>query len=348
MYFRKNFLDLTSDERSRLAAAFNQLFNTGRITLYADVHEDGWFNIHRGPAFLPWHRWYILRMEQELREIDPEIALPYWDWTHPDARDLDAEPWKSFFGGRDNTGGQFDHWDYTRAPTPGSPGLSTSDDVENELEASSYVAFRGMEFGSHVGGHTWTGSPGHTMATPRSPADPLFYLHHCMVDRLWATWQLDNHSVAQYSLENDPDYPRYPDTFVPEGSPMFSGELGEAVAPEAMLDHRQLGYLYSGEEQVLFAEGLVTFLRTHDVGTGWGPPQDFLDAEVITRLDSIPEKAFGFQLRADSSEQSREGMLGVLRSAFNNDRRVRIEYINLEGFQNSRALRVLQTDAPTS
>ena len=39
MYTRKDFLDLTSEERDRLADALNELFDGGQITLYADVHE---------------------------------------------------------------------------------------------------------------------------------------------------------------------------------------------------------------------------------------------------------------------------------------------------------------------
>ena len=74
---------------------------------------------HRGPVFLPWHRWFILRLEQELQSIDARVSLPYWNWARPEARDLDAEPWKSFFGGRDNIGGRFDHWSYTRDGTDG-------------------------------------------------------------------------------------------------------------------------------------------------------------------------------------------------------------------------------------
>lgn len=248
MRCRKDFMDLTPAERDRLADALNELYASGVITTYANAHDAGWFDIHRGPAFLPWHRWFILRLEQELRAYDARIALPYWNWTRADSRDLDAEPWLSFFGGRANSGGRFDHWDYTRAPTPGTPGLSTQDNVIDELQADTYLAFRGMEFGSHVGGHTWTGSPGHTMASTNSPGDPLFYLHHCMVDRLWAIWQLNNPGADQYTLDDDPDYLRYDDTFVPMDEPMFGGAIGGGVTPASMLDHRTLDYYYDRDD----------------------------------------------------------------------------------------------------
>lgn len=241
MYCRKSFVDLKSPELSRLGSAFNELFDNGIITTFAESHEAGWFNIHRGPAFLPWHRWFIHRLEQELRSIDARITLPYWDWTKSDSRDLESEPWKSFFGGRDNSGGLFDHWDYNRASSPGSPDLGTPDEIIDELQPTTYVGFRGTEFGTHVGGHTWTGG---TMASPLSPSDPLFYLHHCMVDRLWAIWQLNNSGATQYTLDDDPSYSRYDDTFVAINDLMFGGSIGSSVTPASMLDHHALGYFY--------------------------------------------------------------------------------------------------------
>ena len=49
--------------------------------------------------------------------------------------------------------------------------------------------------------------------------------------------------------------------------------------------------------------GKITFLRVHDVGTGWGPANDHIDVEVIVKLDSHPQNAFGFQLRNDGTAQ---------------------------------------------
>ena len=69
------------------------------------------------------------------------------------------------------------------------------------------------------------------------------------------------------------------------------------------------------------AEGRLSFLRVHDAGTKFGPPGDQLDVEVVVRLDTRADMAFGFQLRPDSSEATRKGMLDTLRTAFKRDRR---------------------------
>ena len=89
------------------------------------------------------------------------------------------------------------------------------------------------------------------------------------------------------------------------------------------------------------ARGRITLLRVHDVGTGYGPPYDFIDAEIIVWLDTEPEKAFGLQLRNDSDRPAAEGMLALLRDSFNNDRPVRIEFIRT-GCRTAQIIRVIE------
>ena len=88
------------------------------------------------------------------------------------------------------------------------------------------------------------------------------------------------------------------------------------------------------------AEGRITLLRVHDVGTKFGPPFDQLDAEVIVLLDSEPEKAFGLKLRTGADERVAQGMLALLRDAFNNDRRVRLDFVRT-GCRTGRITRVI-------
>ena len=91
------------------------------------------------------------------------------------------------------------------------------------------------------------------------------------------------------------------------------------------------------------ASGFITLLRVHDVGTGFGGSSDFLDGEVVIRLDSQPGMAFGFQLRNDDDRPAREGMLAVLRDAFNHDWIVNIDFWLVPGKTNGRIIRVWLT-----
>jgi hypothetical protein len=77
---------------------------------------------------------------------------------------------------------------------------------------------------------------------------------------------------------------------------------------------------------LLESSGRITFLRVHDVGTGFGPPTDSIDVEVVIKLDTMPNNAFGFQLRNDNNRPARAGMLDLLRDAFSHNGTVSIDY----------------------
>jgi hypothetical protein len=93
-------------------------------------------------------------------------------------------------------------------------------------------------------------------------------------------------------------------------------------------------------DSVQGAQGRITLLRVHELGTGYGPPTDHIDAEVIVWLDTEPEKAFGFRLRDDEHRRAAQGMLAVLRDVFNRDRPVRIDFIR-SGCRTGRIIRVI-------
>jgi hypothetical protein len=74
------------------------------------------------------------------------------------------------------------------------------------------------------------------------------------------------------------------------------------------------------------AAGRLTLLRVHDVGTGFGPSSDFIDVEVVIGLDTNPGQFFGFQLRNDSRLPARQGMLDLLRDAFERNLIINIDF----------------------
>jgi hypothetical protein len=98
-----------------------------------------------------------------------------------------------------------------------------------------------------------------------------------------------------------------------------------------------------GDPVLLQGSGRIMMLRVHELGTGYGPWDDFLDAEVVIRLDSQPDNALGFQLRSDDFRPAREGMLNLLRDAFNHDWIVTVDYWIEPGLQNGQLMRVWLT-----
>jgi hypothetical protein len=91
---------------------------------------------------------------------------------------------------------------------------------------------------------------------------------------------------------------------------------------------------------LLEAQGTLTFLRVNDVGGGFGPGGDHINAEVILKLNSQPSQAMGFQLRNDDNRAVRQGMLDLLRDAFNNNWTVIVDYNLDAGKTNGLAVRV--------
>ncbi len=94
------------------------------------------------------------------------------------------------------------------------------------------------------------------------------------------------------------------------------------------------------DADLLQSTGKLTFLRVHDVGSGYGPGSDSIDVEVVTQLDSQPGKAFGFQVRDDAQRAARQGMLDLLRDAFNNNWTVTLDYYIDPGKNNGLIIRV--------
>ena len=75
--------------------------------------------------------------------------------------------------------------------------MSTYPAFQNALEGGVGLSTNVPTFHQymHNGLHSWIGGATGQMSDPRfSPFDPIFYLHHCNIDRLWAMWQMDGHA----------------------------------------------------------------------------------------------------------------------------------------------------------
>jgi len=201
---RKNANTLTTGERNRFVAAFAQLNNQGlgRFADFRNMHVAiSLPQAHGAPGFLPWHRAYLLDLERELQAIDPSVALPYWRFDQPAPNIFTPD----FFGASDQLGTV--HFSATNPlqfwKTDGVQGVNrrphfstatAPPGLRNETQTlaigTQFPAFRTMEGNPHGFAHTSFGGSIQNPAT--APKDPLFFLLHCNVDRLWAKWQRKN------------------------------------------------------------------------------------------------------------------------------------------------------------
>ncbi|AXI79421.1 tyrosinase family protein [Peterkaempfera bronchialis] len=287
---RRNQAMLLPAEKQQFIQAVLELKRRGLYDQYTSVHAQAPENYHQMPRFLPWHRIFIARLEAGLRQVaGAAITLPYWDWTVD--RDPSASIWSDIFmGGNGRTGdgmvtsGPFagaDRWrcidpdpsvpPYLRRQfglNPNARALPTAADVDECLRHTPYdsppwngdsdPSFRNSLEGQiapfiHNIVHRWVGG---SMDRPSAPNDPLFFLHHCNIDRIWAQWQ-QQHSTQGYRPNGDGPPGQNPGDLMP---PFDNVRVG------AGLDHRQLGYVYDTENPTAQGDRMLPgdTLRTND------------------------------------------------------------------------------------
>ncbi len=146
--------------------------------------------------FLPWHRAYLWTYEQSLQDIDAATALPWWDWTFmptvPPAYTV------AKVGGQTNplrgskiTVPQNGLNRRTRARHPGAtPGstLPSSAEIVDLLADTDWASFSDRLEDFHDEVHVWVGGDMRDISV--AAFDPVFWAHHCMIDRLWYLWQV--------------------------------------------------------------------------------------------------------------------------------------------------------------
>jgi tyrosinase len=79
-----------------------------------------------------------------------------------------------------------------------------------------------------------------TMGRASAPNDPIFWLLHANIDRLWVEWQR-RHGQVYLPVEGAEPGHNLDDTMWP------FRDIGLEITPRTMLDHRALGYTYDVE-----------------------------------------------------------------------------------------------------
>jgi tyrosinase len=305
MRLRKSVTSLTAKEKAAFVQALLELKRRGEYDKYVHWHHhvmiptvlsheprDAEFRngAHRGPAFLPWHREFLMQLEGELRTIDGGITIPYWDWVadsaleHPETASiwgadfmggngLESDQWRVQTGPFAYNAGKWPVPAYPEEELPGPglkrrfgnivPTLPTNEDrtlalneifydtpnydrspftigFRNRLEGwvtqrgDARVRFPSSQLHNRV--HLWVGG---NMVPMTSPDDPVFFLHHCFIDKLWADWQ----------VKQKEERPEAAPHYAPEQQGPPGHNLHDQLKPwkrtvAEVLDTAKLGYEY--------------------------------------------------------------------------------------------------------
>jgi len=196
-----------SDGVTPITTEFNTLIGMHRVGNANGIHDRN--------QFLPWHRWYGVRLENLLRKVDSCITLPYWAWEKDHAATFGpaARIWNSadsWLGGSAGAStcvatGPFRETEFDISPdgqaTAGHACLKRGFNVNSfgigttpadisallTLPSTSYTAWFTSVNIDHGGMH---GAIGGLMGYGSRAANaPEFFLHHNNVDRIWSLWQ---------------------------------------------------------------------------------------------------------------------------------------------------------------
>jgi tyrosinase len=258
MLIRKNQNVLEPAERSAFVAAVLELKKRGVYDTFVQLHSDYMDGTvaHWTPSFLAWHRQLLIEFERQLQQVDADVTIPYWDWTTDGAPT--SSIWDPTFLGGD---GRLADDEVTTGPFAGAAGnwpivvsaddgktlrrsfgrfadavLPTRADVATAMAKMVYdvapwandpASFRyTVEDLLHSPVHVWVGGQ---MIGGASPNDPVFWLHHSHIDKLWHDWQRTNPTAGYLPADPVPGFVHV-DGLVPPWKTMTPRQLLDVSA----------------------------------------------------------------------------------------------------------------------
>jgi len=158
---------------------------------WAQIHNN--YCPHTNWWFLPWHRVYVFYFEQVCQTLlnnDTTFRLPYWNWSANNNIPAPFQDRNSIL------------FDSTRRSSTVSPEAVNQALIDRIVRSPSELdLFSGATVDDNQRGPGRTGlfegtphntvhrNIGGNMGQLISPRDPIFWLHHCNIDRIWASWQ---------------------------------------------------------------------------------------------------------------------------------------------------------------
>ena len=284
----------------------------------ARIHSG--FCPHRNWFFLPWHRAFVLHFEQICREAsgDPDFMLPYWDWANSPR--VPAPFW--------GAGNPLMHTRRIRPDNSASPSfagqrvLYGANNFGGILRVTDFITFAGgiatsqrrgssagrLEGGPHNYIHSFIGGD---MGGMTSPLDPIFWLHHANVDRLWTEWE-------RLSPGRTTSNPRWLD-FSLEGFDGIRPQNQPALKVSDTLSTYPLGYRYPSQP--------ATPPSPQPLAAAPEAAQPELHAERTIDAQATTREPLSFAITASSALQNRVRRAATTPTAALGDTRTRLRLV---------------------
>lgn len=312
LYEIRNGPDLLDDMALYHGEFFNydNTFDPTRLDLHFNLPDEAEREI-----FLAWHRQLLFELEQALQEFNPEVSIGYWDSS------IYQSPtdglWDEDFLGSFDT-----NWNLRRRFGAGGP-LPTAANVNTLMGISDFFIFSNEleRRPVHRGAHVWTGG---VMPSTISPRDPVFFFHHCWVDKVWADWE-EIYGTSAYIRT---DMIRYDGTYI------FDGETYPAVDPNDITNTRALGVFY-GENGLAQLDNYIVS-NTHkpeevfyyqfniEAGNGFIVPSGMVarfesenEINLVPGFEAIPGSSFQANINVDNGATGKSMNRGAVTRAYN-------------------------------
>ncbi|XP_052818256.1 putative tyrosinase-like protein tyr-3 [Mya arenaria] len=227
---RSDIRTLSRRDRKAVFDAFEELYQNGILGRFGRVHGDQMFRKHKGRAFLPWHRVFLAAFEEEMRKTNPDVSLPYWDYTmdYYIPAPENSVVWSNCFFGNGYgiiTSGPFEGWygglnnqiHRKLAERHGQclPKLIHKADIKGLMDFCKYQEittgegdyYHGNPFNLellHDGVHDWVG--GDMEQVKYSGFDPVFWMHHAFIDLIWEQFR-QHQQQSDCNIDPENDYP---------------------------------------------------------------------------------------------------------------------------------------------
>lgn len=232
------------------SAAIQQVFGAGSSPA-SDLAQKAWWTCQAHQSgqntdnFLPWHRMFVYFFELQIRAVlhDDTFTLPYWNLSPGSPSSRSGVMPEAFRSPNDPLLASLYVQDRSSGVNDGvpidiqHPGIlsAASSMAETIYSPSSPKAgfCNTLDFGLHSATHILVGTLTNMGYIPASAQDPVFWMLHCDVDRIWASW-----NRAGYANPSDLEF--LTRVF------WFPGPNGEAVSIRFgdVMSITQLNYTY--------------------------------------------------------------------------------------------------------